>query len=101
MRFTRENDGAKMLKQKLRSFVEFHQALVLVFCDRNDGAVPRRESTLGSGVLAELELVEVLRRAELIVPVHITVVHENPVVTVDEAKDACSLHGFPGLLQSA
>ena len=101
MRFTCENIGAKLLKQRLRSFAEFHQALVLVFCDRNDGAVSRRESTLGSGVFAELELVEVLRRAELVVTVHIAVVHESPVVAVDEAKDACSLHGFAGLLQCA
>ena len=63
--------------------------------------MPGSKGALSSCVLAEGELEEVRRRAELVMSVQVAVVHKYPIVAINQAEDACSLYRFCGLLQGS
>ena len=58
-----------------------------------------RESARCIGLCGEPEVLEVIRCAELVVAVHVAVVHQHPAVGVDEPEHTRALYGFGGLLE--
>ena len=77
------------------------QALLLSARDGYDGAVARGELPLRLGVLHELEGLQVVGAAELVVSVAVAVVHDDPALAVDGSADAYALHGLACLLHVA
>ena len=75
------------------------QGACLVACQGNHRAMTRREGTAGGGVLDEGEVLEVGGRAELIVARGIAVVHQYPLVLVNQFEESATLHGHRCLLQ--
>ena len=60
-----------------------------------------RESAARLGVLHELEILEVGAACELVMSVHVAVVHEHPGILVDELEHAGTFDCFGRLLQCA
>ena len=73
------------------------EAILLALSDRDDSAVARSELTLCLGILHPLEALEVGTTAELIVTIHIAIVHDDPALAIQRATYAHALDSLFGL----